>query len=115
MKLFSRLALPLILGGAILSALSVSFAAGKKSEAATTFMEKCSMCHGLDGKGYTAVKTPNFTDPKWQAAHSDKELLDAIESGVKGTSMVAFKERLSHEQIEAVLKYVRSLGGKAKK
>ncbi|HUZ45898.1 MAG TPA: c-type cytochrome [Terriglobia bacterium] len=115
MKLFTRLAVPLVLGGAILSALPVSYAAGKKSEGASTFMEKCSMCHGLDGKGYEAIHTPNFTDPKWQAAHSDKELMSAIENGVKGTAMVSFQGKLSHEQMVDVLNYIRSLGGKAKK
>jgi mono/diheme cytochrome c family protein len=115
MKLFSRLALPLIFGGAIFCALSVSFAAGKKAAGATTFREKCSMCHGVDGKGYAAINTPNFTDPKWQAAHGDKELFDAIENGVKGTAMVSFKGKLDHKQIEAVIKYIRSLGSEKNK
>ena len=115
MKLFSRLAMPLILGGAILSALSVSFAAGTKSAGSSMFSEKCSMCHGVDGKGYAAINTPNFTDPKWQAAHGDKELFDAIENGVKGTAMVSFKGKLDHKQIEAVIKYIRSLGGEKNK
>ena len=115
MKLFFRLALPLIFGGATLIGLSVSFAAGKKSEGAATFREKCSMCHGVDGRGYAAINTPDFADPKWQAAHGDKELFDAIENGVKGTAMVAFKGKLDHEQIETVLKYIRSLGNKKNK
>jgi cytochrome c oxidase cbb3-type subunit 3 len=115
MKLFSRLAMALILGGAILSALSVSFAAGTKSAGASTFSEKCSMCHGIDGKGYAAIHTPNFTDPKWQAAHGDKELLNAIENGVQGTAMVSFKGKLSHEQMVTVLKYIRSLGSQKNK
>ncbi len=115
MRLFFRLALAVVLGGALLSVESLTFAAGKKSEGATTFREKCSMCHGIDGTGYAAIKTPNFTDPKWQAAHKDKELLDAIENGVKGTAMVSFKGKLTHAQMEDVLKYIRSLGSKAKK
>ena len=115
MKLFPRLALPFVLGVAILSVAWVSFAAGKQSEGATTFREKCSMCHGIDGKGYAAIKTPNFTDPKWQAAHSDKELIDAIENGVKGTAMLSFRGKLTQAQIEAVLKYIRSLGAKTNK
>ena len=115
MKLFARLALPFVLGGAIVSMLSVAFAGSKKPAGAMIFREKCSMCHGLDGKGYAAIKTPDFTDAKWQAAHGDKELMDAIENGMKGTAMVSFKGTLDHEQMEAVLKYVRSLGSKAKK
>lgn len=73
------------------------------------------MCHGENGEGYAAIKTPNFTDPKWQAAHSEKELMGAIENGVKGTAMMSFKGKLTHEQMEAVLKYIRSLGAKTSK
>jgi len=115
MKLFARLTLPLILAGAVISVASAAVAGSKNPAGAAIFKEKCSMCHGMDGKGYAAIKTPNFTDPKWQAAHKDKELMDAIENGVKGTAMVSFKGKLDHEQMEAILKYIRSLGSPAKK
>jgi cytochrome c oxidase cbb3-type subunit 3 len=91
----------------------VSLAAEKPSGRAI-FEDTCSMCHGVDGKGYAAIKTPNFTDPKWQAAHPDKELLGAIKNGVQGTAMVSFKDRLSPDQIKAVFKYIRSLNAKDK-
>ena len=114
MKLFTRLALPLVVGTAIVSMDSAALAANKKPASATIFMENCSMCHGRNGEGYPAIKTPNFTDPKWQAAHSDKELMGAIENGVSGTAMPSFKGKLDHEQMEAMLKYIRSLGEKTK-
>jgi cbb3-type cytochrome c oxidase subunit III len=111
MKLLLRCAAPFLLAGIVAMVVSISFAA-EKPDGAAIYKSNCSMCHGLDGKGYAAIKTPDFTDPKWQAAHPDKELLDAIENGVKGTAMVSFKDKLSHEQIEAVLKYIRSLDHK---
>lgn len=114
MKSFRGLVFTFIAVASIAWAASVSFAAPKKSEGADIFREKCSMCHGIDGKGYAAIKTPDFTDPKWQAAHPDKELLNAIENGVQGTAMVAFKDKLSQQQINDVLKYIRSLGAKKK-
>ena len=115
MKLFARLALPLILGGTVVSAAAAASAGSKKPAGAMIFREKCSMCHGIDGKGYAAIKTPDFTDPKWQAAHSDKERMEAVENGIKGTAMVSFKGKLDRAQMEAVLKYIRSLDEKAKK
>lgn len=113
MRSFRVVAIMLLTAGALAFISTLSFAA-KKDNGADIFREKCSMCHGMDGKGYAAIKTPDFTDPKWQAAHPDKEREDAIENGVKGTAMVSFKDKLSQQQIEAVLKYIRSLGGKEK-
>lgn len=116
MRFFRVLALTLMVAGAMVYAVSSSFAAAsKKVDGASIFTEKCSMCHGMNGKGYAAIKTPDFTDPKWQAAHPDKELRNALENGVPGTAMVSFKGKLSQEEMTAVLKYIRSLGAKKKK
>lgn len=113
MKPFRTLAATLLVAGSVAFAVSPSFAADTP-KGADIFREKCSMCHGMDGKGYAAIKTPDFTDAKWQAAHPDKELMDAIENGVKGTAMVSFKDKLSQQEMTAVLKYIRSLGAKKK-
>ena len=113
MKLFRTLAATILVAGSIAYAVTLSFAASTPN-GADIFKEKCSMCHGIDGTGYAAIKTPNFTDAKWQKAHSDKELMNAIENGVKGTAMVSFKEKLSQQEMAAVLKYIRSLGAAKK-
>jgi cbb3-type cytochrome c oxidase subunit III len=73
------------------------------------FKQKCSMCHGMDGKGYSALKTPDFTNPKVQASLSDKEIVDTIKNGKKGTAMPPFGDKLSDAQIQSLLKYIRSL------
>lgn len=114
MRFFRRLVFTLMVAGAILYAASWSFSA-KKADGAGIYSQKCSMCHGINGKGYAAIKTPDFTDSKWQAAHPDKELLNAIENGVKGTAMVSFKGKLDQQEMAAVLKYIRSLGARKKK
>lgn len=80
-------------------------------DAATLFLHRCSMCHGRDGKGYAAIKTPNFTDPKWQASVKNKEMAEIIEHGKKGTAMPAFEGKLKQEEIRTLIKYIRSLGG----
>ncbi len=115
MRFDRSLALALMVAGSIAVTVSASFAATKKPEGASIFREQCSMCHGMDGKGYPAIKTPDFTDPKWQVAHTDKELQDAIADGVPGTAMVSFKGKLNKQQMEAVFKYIRSLGASKKK
>ncbi|MEJ2009363.1 MAG: c-type cytochrome [Acidobacteriota bacterium] len=115
MRFLQNLALAVLVAGLFAFMVSVSIAAAKKPEGASIYAQKCSMCHGMEGKGYPAIKTPDFTDPKWQAAHTDKELQDAIANGVPGTAMVSFKGKLNKQQMEAVFKYIRSLGTKEKK
>jgi cbb3-type cytochrome c oxidase subunit III len=79
------------------------------------FKQKCSMCHGVDGKGYSALKTPDFTDPKVQASLTDKEIVETIKNGKKGTAMPAFADKLSDEQINSLVTYLRSLDSSKKK
>lgn len=116
MNSFRGFTFTLFVAGVIALAASPSFAAAKKNiNGAYIFTEKCSMCHGANGKGYAAIKTPDFTDPKWQAAHPDSELMNAIKNGVKGTAMVSFEGKLSPQEMAAVLKYIRSFGAPKKK
>ncbi|MGA3325467.1 MAG: cytochrome c [Terriglobia bacterium] len=79
------------------------------------FKQKCSMCHGVDGKGYSSLKTPDFTEPKVQASLTDKEIVETIKNGKKGTAMPAFADKLSDEQINTLLTYLRSLDSSKKK
>jgi cytochrome c len=37
--------------------------AGAGDSAADLFQQNCAMCHGPDGKGKTALGTPDFTNP----------------------------------------------------
>ena len=95
--------------GAFVLILSFMLKAGPAPDGADLFKQKCSMCHGVDGKGFSALKTPDFTDPKVQASLTDKEILDTIKNGKKGTAMPAFADKLSDDQIQSLLTYIRSL------
>ncbi len=79
------------------------------------FKKKCSMCHAPDGKGYSALKTPDFTDPKYQASVTDKDIADTIKNGKKGTPMPAFADKLSEDDINSLVAYIRSLDSSKKK
>ncbi|MGH9352361.1 MAG: c-type cytochrome [Terriglobia bacterium] len=72
--------------------------------------QHCVMCHGMNGKGYPAIHTPDFTSQKWQAAHSDAEMTQVITDGKKGTQMPAFGSKLDVSQIQDLVHYIRSLG-----
>ncbi len=84
----------------------------EKPDGAALFRSKCSMCHGLDGKGFAAIKTPDFTDPKVQSAITDKEMITIIKEGKKGTAMEPFADKLKDNEIEALVKFIRSLNSK---
>lgn len=71
-------------------------------ETSVTFKQQCAVCHQEDGKGSSAMRTPNFADPIWQQGQTDKELLDALTNGTdKG--MPAFGGQLSSQQINQLV------------
>ena len=78
-------------------------------DGASIFKSNCTMCHGPDGKGLAAFKTPDFTDTKVQASLSDQQMIDIVTNGKKGTAMPAWRDKLSEQDIRAVQAYVRSL------
>jgi mono/diheme cytochrome c family protein len=80
---------------------------------------KCIKCHGEDGKGDTEkgreLKAPDFTSPDFQKETTDKEMTDAITKGVKDKKkkvlMPPYKNKLRQEDIQVLVRYVRSPGG----
>ena len=78
----------------------------------------CVTCHGREGRGLEGVKgfvgplPRNFTDPEWQAARADGELLWILQNGSAGTAMASFVPLiLTEEEAWQVLLYVRSFNG----
>jgi mono/diheme cytochrome c family protein len=70
---------------------------------------KCATCHGADGKG--KIKgARDFTDAAWQKKESDSELAAVIKNGKK--PMPAYSDKLSDEEIKALVAYIRSFGKK---
>lgn len=94
--------------------LAVPLGAADEPDGAALFKQKCSMCHGPEGKGFAAIKTPDFTDPKWQAGITDDQIVETIKNGKKGTPMPPFKEKLKEEEIQALVKHIRSLNSEKK-
>ena len=111
MRSVRTLAATLMVLGPFAFAVSLLVAA-KTPNGADIFREKCTMCHGIDGKGYPAIKTPDFTDAKWQASVKDSEILNVIKNGKKDTAMPAFADKLSEKEILAVVRQVRAFGRK---
>jgi cytochrome c oxidase cbb3-type subunit 3 len=76
----------------------------------SVFKSHCAGCHGSDGKGNSAIGTPDFTSPKTLSGHSDADVTDTITNGREGTIMPAWKGKLSDQEVAALVAYLRSLG-----
>jgi mono/diheme cytochrome c family protein len=81
---------------------------------ADVWKAKCKSCHGEDGKAKTQMgkkeKIPDMTTAEWQKAHSDEKIRTVIAEGSKDNAkMKAFKDKLTPEQIDALVKHIRSL------
>jgi len=107
---FRALALVLIL----LPITSPLASAEGSAAGAGVFKAKCVTCHGPDGSGNTPVgkslQTADLRSPEVQKK-SDAELTQSISEG-KG-NMPAFKGNITDDEIQSVLKYVRTLTAKS--
>ena len=77
------------------------------------YLSHCKECHGVLGAPTKASlrkydKIPNFRDPDFFKSRTDAELLKAVTEG-KGRDMKGFSEKLSKDEIEAVVAYLRTL------
>ncbi|HYV46830.1 MAG TPA: c-type cytochrome [Myxococcaceae bacterium] len=86
-------------------------------DAGDLWKAKCKGCHGDDGKAKTKVgekeKIPDFTTEKWQKEMADGDIKKVITDGSDANSkMKPFKEKLSEQEIDSLVKYIRTLKGK---
>ena len=75
-------------------------AMGKKE-----FAERCAACHGADAKGGIG---PDLTRKEFKFGKTEENLTESIAEGRPG-GMPAFKNDLSHEKIEGLVKHILSL------
>ncbi|PWW44549.1 cytochrome c oxidase cbb3-type subunit 3 [Melaminivora alkalimesophila] len=68
----------------------------------------CAACHGMDGKGNTALGAPNLTDDIWLHGWGEAAIVNIINNG-KTNEMPAQKDKLTDAQIQALTAYVWGL------
>jgi mono/diheme cytochrome c family protein len=79
-----------------------------KADGALIFSTTCARCHGVDGCGGDMIGLPvRKRICNAQASLSDQQLKQFIKQG-QG-AMPAFGEELNDEQVEAVVRHLRSL------
>jgi putative heme-binding domain-containing protein len=84
---------------------SGSIAAGRKS-----YETHCSMCHGLDARG--GEHAPGIANSRDVQGKSDKAIFQIIRGGLPAAGMPSFPT-LPENEIESVVKYLRTLSGGA--
>jgi cytochrome c553 len=84
---------------------SVSFAADLTSD--PNFKAKCAVCHGTNGEGKAALKTPPM---KTAAGKSEADLIKIIENGTTTTpKMPAYKGQLTAAAIKTLVAEIKAL------
>ncbi|MFN3860246.1 MAG: cytochrome-c oxidase, cbb3-type subunit III [Roseateles sp.] len=68
----------------------------------------CAACHGVGGKGNTALGAPNLSDKIWLHGWGEQAIVAMINGG-KHNQMPAHAERLTPEQIRVLAAYVWGL------
>ena len=102
---------------ALVLTLSLSAAAYAEESSADIWKAKCKGCHGDDGKAKTKMgekeKIPDLTNAEFQKKHTDAQLKEVITNGSKDNAkMKAFKDKLTPEQIDSLVKYIRGMQAK---
>jgi mono/diheme cytochrome c family protein len=93
--------------------------ADKKAE--RLWKSKCASCHGADGKGDTdqgkEMGIGDITAAAWQKEFTDEKIKDTVAKGLKREKNGKQQEMkpladLKPEQVDAIIKYVRTLAAK---
>jgi mono/diheme cytochrome c family protein len=86
------------------------------ADAAVNWSQHCASCHGKDGSGNTTMGkksgAKDYRDAKVQAEFTDAKAAQVIKDGVTENGkdkMKPFKDKLSDDDVKALVAYVRSL------
>ena len=72
------------------------------------YAANCLGCHGND---LTGGRAPTLFAEQWQADTKDSEIAKTILNGIPNTEMDGFKGKLDDDQVNELIKYIRSQSG----
>ena len=76
------------------------------------FQDNCAFCHGASGTGrnwigrFLEPHPRDLTDPGFMAGMTRARLREVIREGLPGTSMPAWRDVLTEDQIQAIIAYI---------
>jgi mono/diheme cytochrome c family protein len=99
---------------ALLLSLSLATAAHAADDVVEVWTAKCKSCHGADGRAQTPMGKKeaivDMSQPAWQKAQTDADIREFIAEGSpRNKRMKAFKDKLTPEQIDSLVAYIRTL------
>ena len=89
----------------------------RSAEIPENWSKNCASCHGPDGAGHTKAgrmaQVKDMTSADYQKTFTDEQAIKQIKEGYKDSSgkerMKAFADKLSDDEVKALVAYVRSL------
>ena len=88
----------------------------RAADALANWTKHCASCHGKDGKGQTKAGkmagVKDQTDAQYQAGLKDEKMFTSVKEGLKEEGkdkMKPFKDKLSDDEIKALIAHLRSL------
>ena len=82
-------------------------------DAQAVWDKQCKKCHNDNGDGQTALgkklEIKDYTKAATLKDVSDEQLFSMTKDGVDGTKMPGFAKKLSDEEINALVKHMRSM------
>jgi putative heme-binding domain-containing protein len=95
----------LVAASIVIAATTAGFAQNQPANGAALFRERCSECHGTDGKGVSGHDLTRL----WAAGATDERVFQTIRQGVPNTIMPSTSA--PDAEVQALVIYLRSLNG----
>ncbi len=92
----------------------ISMAKTAKIDGVKLYNKHCDACHDKNGKPTDfgkELETTDFTDGNWQASVTDEKIIKQINGGT-AEKMMPFQDKLSSDEIKALVPVIRSFSKK---
>ncbi len=103
-----------VMAGAIAYFSGTSISRAGDIDATKLYMSHCKTCHGENGHPTdlgTGLGAREFANAEWQAKTTDEQIIKQINNGTP-EKMMPFKEKMTQEEIKALVPIIRGFGKK---